>query len=249
MLPNLDSEAAWRALLYSFGGSVQNADNRPVLKSSATLTALKFGKALFEQAMTHEALAWDIYQNNRAMLAGDISLTLNSNSIIRFGEKKQLPLVDDIWLAAAPQGPAGRLAPVNWINVFMIWNFGKSIETAKQFAVDFVAQSRHLMLKSDLDVLPTFPGTVPDYTRLIAHRPSAKPADKYRLLADVYDWTVNYDYPGTSNPAVAEIFYAGLIPSMFTAVATGKMTAGEAMIQVDQEVRKVFDKWQALGKI
>jgi multiple sugar transport system substrate-binding protein len=34
---DVDAEFSWRALLYSFGGSEQDADNRPALKSAATL--------------------------------------------------------------------------------------------------------------------------------------------------------------------------------------------------------------------
>jgi hypothetical protein len=36
---------------------------------------------------------------------------------------------------------------------------------------------------------------------------------------------------------------------MFTLAASGKMTPEEAMTQADQEVRKIFQKWQDLGKI
>jgi hypothetical protein len=36
---------------------------------------------------------------------------------------------------------------------------------------------------------------------------------------------------------------------MFASVATGKMTPEEALTQADQEVRKIYQKWQDLGKI
>jgi multiple sugar transport system substrate-binding protein len=51
-----DCEAAMRAILYSFGASEQDADNRPALKSPAALEAFKFVKALYEETMTADVL-------------------------------------------------------------------------------------------------------------------------------------------------------------------------------------------------
>jgi hypothetical protein len=90
---------------------------------------------------------------------------------------------------------------------------------------------------------------VPHLEQLVAHDSSANPPDKYQLLANTADWSTNLGYPGNANAAIAEIYRSGLIPTMFAAVATGRMTPGEAMTQTDQEVRKIYDKWQALGKI
>ena len=88
---DLDAESAVRALLYSFGASEQDADNRPALKSPAALEAFKFVKALYEETMTNEVLTWDPASNNRLMLEGTGSLVLNAISITRTAENKQQP--------------------------------------------------------------------------------------------------------------------------------------------------------------
>lgn len=41
----------------AFGASVQDADGHPALNSAATLDAIRFAKALFEEAMTPDVLA------------------------------------------------------------------------------------------------------------------------------------------------------------------------------------------------
>ena len=97
--------------------------------------------------------------------------------------------------------------------------------------------------------LPCFSSTVPDLAQLLANDTRAKPSDKYQLLTEAAEWTTNLGYPGYENPAIDEIFNAGLIPNMFANAATGKMTPDEALTQADQEVRKIFQKWQDLGKI
>jgi multiple sugar transport system substrate-binding protein len=50
-LNRYSGEPAVRAILYAFGGAVQDADNRPALQSQATLEAIKFVKALYDEAM------------------------------------------------------------------------------------------------------------------------------------------------------------------------------------------------------
>ena len=246
---DVDSNGTLRALLYSYGAALQDADGSPALKSKATLDALGFFKALYEEAMTDEILGWDNVSNNRFMLAGEGSLTWNGPTITRAGENTGLPVTDQIWLAATPRGPAHQLGPPNGIVNCAIWKFARNIEDAQQFAVDYIENYRAIFLKHEYTTLPSFPQTIPDLAQLLASDAKANPKNKYQVLADALNWTTNIGYPGYTNPAITEIFNEGLIPAMFAAAATGKMTPEEAMTQADQEVRKIYDKWRALGKV
>ena len=246
---DVDSNQTLRALLYSFGATVQDADSRPVLSSNATLEALKFFKSLFEQAMTEKMLTWDNISNNRFMLSGEGSLTWNATTITRTGENKRMPVTDQIWLAKTPQGPIHRLTPVNGVETFVIWKFARNIKRAMQFAVDYIKNYRAVFLPHEFVAFPSFPQTVPDLAQLLANDAKANPTGKYQVLEDAANWNTNFGYPGYTNAAIDEIHTSGLIPMMFASAATGKMTPEEALTQADQEVRKIFDKWRALGKI
>jgi multiple sugar transport system substrate-binding protein len=112
-----------------------------------------------------------------------------------------------------------------------------------------IGHSRERFLTSRFYILPTFPQTVPDMPQLLASDSAAKPPDKYKILAGALDWITNYGYPGYENPAIGEIYNSHLITTMFASVASAKMTPEEALTQADQEVRKIFRKWQDLGKI
>ena len=79
---------AMRAILYSFGGGEQDAEGNLVINSKQTLEAVKFVKALYQDAMSPEVLSWDASSNNRAMLAGKVSLVLNAISVTREAENK-----------------------------------------------------------------------------------------------------------------------------------------------------------------
>ena len=244
-----DSEAAVNALLYAYGASIQNADARPALKSKQTLEALRFAKALFEEAMTEDVLSWDTTSNNRLMLSGEGSLALNGISITRAAENKKFPVEDQLAVAAIPQGPSGRLGPVLGMPWMIIWKFAKNIEGAKQFLVDYTGQSREEFLATKYRFSQAFPGAILDLETLVSNRPDTNPPDKYQALASTEEWSTNHGHPGYYNPAISEIYRSGLIPKMFIAAATGKMTPDEALTQADLEVRKIYDKWQALGKV
>ena len=246
---NPNSERALRAILYSFGGSVQDAGQQPALKSKQSLAALEYVKALYEETMTDEVLTWDITSNNRFMLSGEGSLTIDSIAIARTSEKKQFPVSDrNLRLAKIPSGPVQRLGPPASHTWLGIWKFAVNIDSAKQFLVDYIGNFREAFLASEFYNFPCFPSTVPDLKSLLAIDAKADPSDKYQVLADVKDWTVNRGYPGYENRAVMEVYGSGLIADMFAA-ATGKMTSDEALTQANQEVRKIYDKWRTLGKI
>ena len=249
--PHYDSEASMRAILYSFGGSEQDANDQPALKSPSTLEAIRFVKSLYEEAMTEEALTWkDSTYNNRLIVQDEVSLVMNAVNALRAAEKKSFPVAaNQLWLAKAPQGPVRRLAPKATAVQCAIWKFAQNIDAAKQFIVDFAVNSRHMFSVSEFFYLPCFPKAVADMAQLLAHDDQASPPGKYRILEDASEWTVNWGYPGTLNRALQDVADNRVIPAMFANAATGKMPPDEAMTQADQEIRKIFDKWRALGRI
>ncbi len=236
-----------RAIMYSFGSSEQDAEANPALKSKATLEALKYVKALYQEAMVEEVLTWDPASNNRFMLNGDGSLTLDTISLPRASETMQLPIAPDLVLAKAPIGPVARAAPSFGLHSYVIWKFAQNIAGARQFLVDYIGHSQDAFRASGFQNTPTFPGAVPDLPKLVSDDPAGP--GKYALLAEVASWSAAVGYPGDTNPAVSEVFHTGLIPAMFAAAATGRMTPEAALDQADAELRLIFDKWRASGQI
>ncbi|GIX47474.1 MAG: hypothetical protein KatS3mg131_1685 [Candidatus Tectimicrobiota bacterium] len=245
----IDTNMAMRAIMYSFGSSVQDEEGNPVLKSKATLEAIKFVKALYEETMTPEVFTWDASSNNRFMLSGKGSLALNAISITRTGEKQKNPIADKIWLAKAAKGPVRRIGLEHVMDVYVIWKFAENIEGAKQFLVDYIGNFRQAFLASEFYNFPCFPQTVPDLKQLIAYDPKANPPDKYKVLEDVLDWATNVGYPGYANAAIDEVFSTWVISTMFAQAASGRLSPEEAMNQADAEVRRIFAKWKEKGKV
>jgi multiple sugar transport system substrate-binding protein len=247
--PEHNAEQTLRAILASFGGSVQDGNGNAALSSPATVEAVTFVKALYQEAMPADVTGWNPTTNNTLMLTGECSLTVDTMSITRAGEAKRLEVGKDLWLAAVPKGPASRLAPPFGIHIYFIWKFAKNVELAKRFLVDYTAASRAALRASGFQNLPSFASTVPDLTAIVSDDADASPTDKYKILASCKDWTINIGYPGFDSAAVSEIYEERLVSRMFAAAATGTMTPADAVADAAKKVDGIFEKWRALGKI
>lgn len=249
MSDELDSSMATRSIMAAFGASEQTADGRPALKSNATIEALKYARALYRETMTDEIFSWDASSNNRQMLAGKGSLTLNAISITRTGENEKIPISDKIMILPPAAGPAGQIGLMHLMNAYVVWNFSKNIDGAKKFLIDLAAESRQAFLASQFYNFPTFPQLVPDLDKLVSNDSKAKPMDKYNIFRDASTWTVNVGYPGYANAAIDEIFKLWTLPRMFADVAAGRLSPEDATAKYSAEVTAVFAKWRERKKV
>ena len=240
----IDTGMAMRAIMYSYGASEQDEKGNLALNSKQTLEAVKFVKALYAEAMTPEVLAWDASSNNRAMLAGKVSVVLNAISVTRTAENDKMPIGDKIYLAKAAKGPVRRMGLEHVMDVYVIWKFADNIEGAKKFLVDYIGNFRQGFMASEFYNFPCFPKQVPDIQKLIANDPKANPPDKYKVLSDVMDWATNVGYPGYSTAAVDEVYSTWVLNTMFAEAATGKETPEAAVKIAEEKCKRIWAKWK-----
>src|SRR5260370_3401824 len=238
-----DTSSAVRAILWSFGGAEQDENGNVVINSKQTIEALKFMRALYQESQTPEVFTWDETSNNRAMLAGKISYTMNAISITRAAEKDNPEMSQKIQLCPALKGPARRLSPANVANHYVIWDFAENKEGAKQFLVDLVENFAQAFTASEFFGFPCFPSTVPDLESRLAHDPKASPQDKYKTLSNVLDWTTNVGYPGYATNAINEVASTYVLNTTFAKVARGKMSAEEGAQTAEAQVKRIFERW------
>ena len=101
-----------------------------------------------------------------------------------------------------------------------------------------------------IEMMSSWPRSVPNVQRRLQRDPVAKPEGKYVLLGQIADkWTLNPGYPGYTNAGIDEIFNKFMIPQMFAEVAQGKRTPEEAAKVYDRSFRRIFQRWRNLGKI
>jgi multiple sugar transport system substrate-binding protein len=240
----LDTSMALRTIMYSHGASEQDANGNLTINSKNTLEAVKFMKALFQETMTPEVFTWDASSNNRAMLAGTISLALNAISITRTGEKDNPTFTEKIHLAKAAAGPVRRIGVEHVMGVYVIWKFAENISDAKKFLVDYVGNFNQAFINGQFYDFPTFQRTVPNLKQLLSKDDKAQPSDKYKVLEDVLSWATNIGYPGYANAAIDEIYQKWIIPVMFAKAAQGVMSPEDAIKEAEAECKRIWDKWR-----
>ena len=245
----IDTGMAMRTVMYAFGAHEQDEGGNLTLNSKQTLEAIKFVKALFQEAMTPEVFTWDASSNNRAMIADKISLALNAISITRTAEKQDPEISKKIQLTKALRGPARAIGLEHVMQCYVVWKFAENIDGAKKFLVDYTTNFRDAFVAGEFYDFPCFPKTVPDLGKLIANDRNAHPADKYKVLDDVLDWATNVGYPGYANAAIDEIFGTWVLNVMFAKAASGSASPEEALKEADTACKRIFAKWKEKGLV
>jgi multiple sugar transport system substrate-binding protein len=258
MSNEIDSNMFLFALLYCYGGFVQNEENRIVLNSGTNrkgaIEALKLMRDIYRNGMSDEVFAWTAASNNQAFVAGRLSLAVNAISIARTLEDSgNTGLSDDTWIAPIPRGPHMRMGNEHVMGVYVIWKFAKNKENAKRFLVDQQLAYRQHFLQSKFYNFPGWTGAINGgfkTIRKLAAQDTHKPRGKYTVLTTIAEkYTTNVGFPGFSNAVIDEIFNRYLIPQMFALVAQGKMTPAEAVTTFDKQFRAIFRKWRNQGLV
>lgn len=238
----LDTSMAMRAIMWSYGASEQDEEGNVTINSKATIEALKYMRALYQDTETPEVFTWDPSSNNRAMLAGRVSFVDNAISITREAEVKNMEISKKIMISRALKGPKARLASEHVMDCYAIWKFAENIEGAKQFLVDLIDHFHDAFVASKWYNFPCFPSTVPNLAKEISYDAVAEPHDKYKVLTDVLDWATNIGHPGYATAAIDEVFSTWIIPTMFAKVARNEMSAEDAAKAAETEIKRIFER-------
>jgi multiple sugar transport system substrate-binding protein len=247
----LDSNMALFAFLMCFGVFLQHENNRAWLDTKKTVAAVKFMTEIYKSGETPDIFAWNPASNNNYLYSGTASLILNAISATRTPEAQNLPFSKDLWIWPIPIGPHGRLGLEHLMGCWSIWKFAQNKANAHKFLVDLLLESKTATIQSQLYNFPTFQNAFPfKAIRKVAAADPHPPRGKYTVLTTIAEkYTHNIGYPGTTNAAVDEVLTTALIPSMFAQVSQGKLSAEDSVRQTQQQVKTIYAKWKARGKI
>ena len=145
----------------------------------------------------------------------------------------------------------GRLGLAQSTGVYSIWQFARNRDTAEKFIADLCIGYRDAAIASKLFNFPSFPGAfpVPEIYKAAA-ADTNRPLGKYSILTTIASRdTHNIGYPGYTNVAVDETLSRFLIPRMFAEVSQGKMSAADSVRATAREMRQIWAKWKAAGKV
>ena len=246
----LDSNMALLAYMMCYGSFVQNEHNVPTLNTKTTINAVKL-MAQMAQSEDGSIYGANPATNNNYLYAGTGSMILNAISATRTPEAQHLPFSDDLMIWPIPIGPHGRLGLEHVMGCYNIWKFAQNQDNASQFLVDLCVNYKQATDASQLYNFPSFPGAYPfKQIRKTAAADPHKPHGKYTVLTTIAEkFTHNIGFPGTYNAAMDEVFTKYLIPQMFAQVSQGKLSAADSVSQTNAQVKQIYAKWKAAGKI
>ena len=258
MSNEIDSNMFLIALLYCYGGFIQNEEGRIVFNQGTNrrgaIQALELMRDIYRNGMSDEVFAWTAASNNQAFLAGRLSMALNAISIARSAEDSgNTALADDTWLASIPRGPHMRMGNEHVMGIYVIWKFARNKENAKRFLVDTQLAYRSHFAQSKFYNFPAWTGAIRGgfkTIRQMAAQDTHKPRGKYTVLTTIAEkYTANVGYPGYSNAVIDEIFNRYLVPQMFAQVAQGKQSPADAVRDFDREFKRIDRKWRNQGLV
>lgn len=250
MSQEIDSNMAGRGLLWSFGGSIQDANEQVAINSPETVAAVEFMQRLYRDTMTPEVFSWTAASNNQGLIAGQLSYILNSISAYRTSQVQNPEVAADTRFVSALRGPETALAAQHVMYNWIVPKYSGNADAAKEFLLHYTDNLASAAYWSKVYDFPAWPGLVPQLDGWLDNDPfGSKPANKLSVLKNSTDWATNIGHPGPANPAVGEVFGQFIIPNMYARAARGEMSPEQTVARAEEQIKPIFDKWRQRGLI
>ena len=250
MSQEIDSNMAGRALMWSFGGSIQDENEKVVINSPETVAAVEFMTRLYKESMTPEVFSWNAASNNQGLVAGQMSYILNSISAWRTAQTENPSVADDISFVKALKGPKTGLVAQHVMYNWIVPSFSPNVDAAKEFLLHYTANLPSVTYQSKLYDFPAFPDAVPDLDGWLDKDPfGANPPDKLAVLKDSTDWCTNIGHPGPASPAIGEVLYTFVIPNMYAKAARGELSPQQSVAEAERQINGIFQNWRSRGLV
>ncbi len=225
-------------LIWSHGGKMVDDKNNVVINSPETIAALEYVKQLYETFIPG-TLSWQDPSNNKAFLAGELSLTNNGISIYYVAKNSK----DEAQLAIA-----------------------KDMDHAKQWPIGPVGKRTefHLMLQAYAFKFTKYPNAVKEYLRFMWEKEQYEPwqaasngyitqplkayetnpiwtADpKNTPFRDTIAGQLDNGYSGTLGAASAAVIGDFVLVDMVAEAATGNRTPKEAAERAAERAKRYY---------
>src|SRR5690606_24357930 len=250
MSQEIDSNMVLRALMWSYGASIQDENERVVINSPETIAAVEFMARLFRDTMTNEVFSWNAASNNQGLVAGSLSYIVNSISAWRTAQGTNPDVANDVFFVPALRGPATAMAAQHVLYNWIIPNHARNPDAAKEFLLHYTENFAAATYASKLYDFCAYSSRTPQLEGWLANDPfGSDPPDRLAFLKDATQWSTNIGYPGPANTAEGEVFNTFIIPNMFARVARGEQSARESVEVAEQQITAVFNKWREQGLV
>jgi multiple sugar transport system substrate-binding protein len=236
-----DSNHILRGIIWSWGGKLVEDDSKTVaINSKETVEAYKFIKALYEDTMEQEVLAWDDRNNNVCLNSGKCSMILNPISAYNSARKDnalipgtERPIHQVINHVMPPRGPAGRhMSGAH--NAVGIWTWSPVQEVAKQF-LDW-----HFQKEQQDKFLVASQGYNQPLLEAFTMHPIYASNWKYYFAGYIARYIHAPGWPGAPTAATQAAWDQFIIPDTVAEHATGKASAEDAVKKAEFQLQRLY---------
>ena len=232
-----DANAWCHWLLWSHGGKVVDEHNNVVINSRETVAALEYARAMY-QTFIPGTLSWLDPNNNKAFLAGDISLTLNGISIYYAARTSKEPavraLAADIQHVNMPIGPVGRPTELAPFTPMFVFKHTKYPNAAKEYL-------RFMMEKDPYLAWQTASiGYVQQTLKAYEANPVWTVDPKHTPFRDIPKLTLDNGYAGKLGAASAGVMADYVVVNMVAEAASGASSPQEAAVKAERRAKRYY---------
>ncbi|PRA52623.1 ABC transporter substrate-binding protein [Brucella pituitosa] len=222
-------------LLWSHGAQMVNEKGEVTINSPETLAALNYAKELYATFIPGTE-SWLDINNNRAFLAGQVSLTANGVSIYYAAKNdpKLAEIAEDMRSTNFPIGPVGKSVELHQTSSLLVFKHTKYPEAAKAYLKFMMeADQMNAWIKGSsaycCQPLKAFANN-PVWTENPIHAPYARASETLRPNG----------YAGPLGYASAAVMADYVLVDMFASAVTGAETLEEAMASAEKRANRYY---------
>ncbi|MDW9488583.1 extracellular solute-binding protein [Sinorhizobium meliloti] len=222
-------------LLWSHGGKMVDESGKVTINSPETLAAVNYAKSLYETFIPGTE-SWLDINNNRAFLAGQVSLTANGVSLY-YAAKKDAALAElaaDIRTTNFPVGPVGQSVELHQTSSILLFKHSKYPEAAKAY-LKFMMEADQMNAWIEgssaycCQPLKAFADNSV-WTSDPIHAPYARASETLRPNG----------YAGPLGYASAGVMADYVLVDMFASAVTGQATPEDAVIEAERRANRYY---------
>lgn len=224
-------------LIWAFGGKMVDEQNRLAINSKETAAALEYARELYP-SFVPGTLSWLDPNNNKAFLAGDISLTNNGISIYYAAktsqDAKMRELAKDIDHAGFPIGPVGHPTASALFFTCVIFKYTRYPSAAKEYLRFMMEKEQYESWQKAAIGFVTQPLTFYERNPVWTVDPKHTPF-KYSCKSMLPN-----GYAGALGTASAGCIADFIVVNMVAEAASGAETVKDAMSRAEKRAKRYY---------
>ena len=224
-------------VVWGHGGKLVDEHDRVVINSKETWAALEYAKELY-QTFIPGTLSWLDPNNNKAFLAGEISLTFNGISIYYVARTSKDPAMNaiaaDIGHTNYPVGPIGRPAELQALTQAFVFKHTNYPNAAKEY-LRFMWEKEQYWPWQEASM-----GYVTQPLAAYEANPVWTEDPKHTPFRDSLKKMQYHGYAGSLGPASAAALADYIMVNMVAEAASGAHTAKAAAARAEKRAQRHY---------